>query len=294
MPRYAGEQANEGIPVVIKKERYQSGEYPSPVEGPSVLGISPTGKTIPLQVDSDGYLRVYLEGSSAPVDVEQHFSGDSDTNAKGIVSLGDDGTYLRILKVNSDGKLQVDTDIVQYQEGASVTTPVGIVTLGYDGSDVRVLATDANGLLKVANFPTSIQVSNPPEQHAEGDSATSVKGNVALGSDGSNVHILRTDANGQLYILSIPAGQFLTGADVTVTAGATVQILGADSFRLSSTIGNLHSNTEVLRIGDSTCDATHGLELAPGEQITIESGAAVYAYNPGSSDQNVCLAVTRI
>jgi hypothetical protein len=80
--------------------------------------------------------------------------------------------------------------------------------------------------------------------------------------------------------------------DVTITAGTAVVVLAADSTRRKAAISNLNANAEILRIGTTTAAADHGIELAPGETIEIDSTAAIWAYNPGVADQDVGVVYT--
>jgi hypothetical protein len=68
-------------------------------------------------------------------------------------------------------------------------------------------------------------------------------------------------------------------------------VVAADSSRKSVTISNLSSNVQIMRIGDSNAGAARGVELSPGQSVTLETESAVYAYNPGASAESLGVMV---
>lgn len=84
-----------------------------------------------------------------------------------------------------------------------------------------------------------------------------------------------------------PAAAISTAADVSITAASTVQVVAGNSSRRAVVVGNLSVNTQVMRIGDSNAGAARGAELSPGEKVTLETTAAVYAYNPGGAAESL-------
>jgi hypothetical protein len=88
-----------------------------------------------------------------------------------------------------------------------------------------------------------------------------------------------------------PATGLSTVADVSITAASTVQVLAADTGRKGVLISNLAANTQIMRIGDSNAGAARGIQVAPGQTVTLETTAAVYAYNPGASAEALGVAV---
>jgi len=77
---------------------------------------------------------------------------------------------------------------------------------------------------------------------------------------------------------------------VLVAAAAAVQVLPANAARRVAILGNLAANGNIFRVGDATCAANIGQELAPGDSIRIETTEAIFAYNPGPINE----AISRI
>jgi len=77
--------------------------------------------------------------------------------------------------------------------------------------------------------------------------------------------------------------------DVLIGAGVAAVIVAADAVNTKREviIKNLSANTEVLRIGAATVNATRGHELAPGESVTLDTAAAISGFNTGAVDQHV-------
>lgn len=84
-----------------------------------------------------------------------------------------------------------------------------------------------------------------------------------------------------------------TVADVALAAGVATQIVAANVARRAVVVKNLAGNLQTMRIGDAVAGAARGLELAPGETISIDSGAAVYGYNPGGAAESVSVMEVR-
>jgi hypothetical protein len=78
-----------------------------------------------------------------------------------------------------------------------------------------------------------------------------------------------------------------TIADVALGATATTQILAANAARRITLITNLSANIQTFRIGDAATGAARGVELAPGESVSLETTEAIYGYNPGAIAEGV-------
>jgi len=72
-----------------------------------------------------------------------------------------------------------------------------------------------------------------------------------------------------------------------VAAAAAVAVLPAIAARRIAKLGNLTVNNNIFRIGDATCAAAIGQELAPGDIIEIATTEAIFAYNPGPGDEDI-------
>lgn len=73
-----------------------------------------------------------------------------------------------------------------------------------------------------------------------------------------------------------------TVADVALGAAATTQILAANADRRVALVTNLAANVSIFRIGDAAAAAARGVELAPGETVSLETTEAIHGYNPGA------------
>lgn len=71
-------------------------------------------------------------------------------------------------------------------------------------------------------------------------------------------------------------------ADVSLAAASTT-FLTQNASSKGWIIGNLSTNASAVRISHSVASATNGIELQPGEKISLPgNGTALYAYNPGA------------
>jgi len=70
--------------------------------------------------------------------------------------------------------------------------------------------------------------------------------------------------------------------DVALAATAKTLIAFPDLTRRSILINNLATNASTMRIGNINTSAVIGQPLRPGETLTLETTAAIYAYNPGA------------
>lgn len=68
--------------------------------------------------------------------------------------------------------------------------------------------------------------------------------------------------------------------DVSLVAIATTLIVAADATRNAAIISNLTGNISIIRTGDISAGAARGNEVGPGQSITLEGSAAIYAYSP--------------
>lgn len=96
---------------------------------------------------------------------------------------------------------------------------------------------------------------------------------------------------GGVVDVSKPSG-FETITDVGVPSALLTLAFPADATRRSVMITSLDTNTETIRIGDFSTGANRGTPLRPGETITIETTAGIYAYHPGVSIQTLAYSAT--
>jgi len=82
------------------------------------------------------------------------------------------------------------------------------------------------------------------------------------------------------------AGAVQTLADDSIAAGATEEVVPANSGRRSVLISNLSASV-TMRVGDTNAGAARGLALEPGAIIGLDTTAAIYVHNPGGSPESV-------
>lgn len=85
------------------------------------------------------------------------------------------------------------------------------------------------------------------------------------------------------------SGSIDSVADVSIATVTTAQIVAANVARREVMITNLAANTANFRIGDSGAGAANGIELQPGQTITLTTTAAVYGYNSHTGAQSVAV-----
>jgi len=71
-----------------------------------------------------------------------------------------------------------------------------------------------------------------------------------------------------------------TVADVALAAGVATQILPAQAARRRAHISNLSANVDLIRLGDASVAAARGVEIAPGQTLTVEGTEAVFGFSP--------------
>lgn len=158
------------------------------------------------------------------------------------------------------------------------------VESGFDG--VRI---EAGGNTTVQFFATFENVSISTTDGAQ----VEVPGGVMVTNTGADpVPVLHT---GTVELTADNVGVLspdvlLPLADVAIAAGAQGLLVAAAAVGVKqreTIIKNLVGNTDLLRIGDVSCAAGLGHELAPGETIKLDTLAAVYAWNTGAAAQSV-------
>jgi hypothetical protein len=73
--------------------------------------------------------------------------------------------------------------------------------------------------------------------------------------------------------------------DISCPVGVTTQLAAANAARKALVIksSSLNDPADLLKIGSAAANATHGVELSPGEGLTLDTEAAVHAYNAGAN-----------
>ncbi|TMO75331.1 hypothetical protein [Pseudoalteromonas aurantia] len=81
--------------------------------------------------------------------------------------------------------------------------------------------------------------------------------------------------------------------DVVLNAGERVQLVSTNTLRHELLVKNTSANNSVVRIGGAQCDSQNGLEVVKGGTLSLNSAAAVYAYNT-DTDKQAKLSVMEI
>ena len=75
------------------------------------------------------------------------------------------------------------------------------------------------------------------------------------------------------------SGNISTIGDVTTVAAVSTQFLAGSATRRSAIVKADSGNAGPVRIGDSNVGAARGINLQPGESISIDTTAALYYYD---------------
>lgn len=160
----------------------------------------------------------------------------------GAVSSADSTTVLPAKIDPTTGRLLVSGigANTEYTEGDTDTTLTGIVAMAEGASDtVTPLQVDASKNLKV-----NVVAGSASEQYADGTAVdASYKGNLILGTDGTNYQVIAVDSDGnpQVDVLTLPA--------ITIAA--------------SQTLDTVNTITNVVHVDDNggslTVDVTGAL-----------------------------------
>lgn len=111
------------------------------------------------------------------------------------------------------------------------------------------------------------------------DTGTNILGYV-VGHDGGFNYFSAT-FSGNVNV-SVPT-TLTTYSDVNVPSAAATQIIAANSSRSEVMIKNSSSNSSIFRVGDSSVSLYQGIELDPGQSMTLSTRSSVYAYQQSGS-----------
>lgn len=98
----------------------------------------------------------------------------------------------------------------------------------------------------------------------------------------------RSNITATLSATITPSTTLTANADVSIAAGAQGLISAGVATKREVIISNPITNTCAFRIGDTaTLDATHGFILDVGQTVILNTSAAVYAFNAGSTTESL-------
>lgn len=231
----------------------------------------------------------------------QYADGAARGTATGTLAMGDDGTNIQSVKVNSSGELQVGVvgTVPVTDNGGSLTIdatslplPTGAATSakqdtgntslasidtwiqdidGYVSATMDVAASTRASEATAADIKTSVQLID--DAIATTGSAVPTKANFIAGTDGTNARALKTDASGELQIdvlsSALPSGAATSALQSTIDTSINTLLKPASTLSAVTTVGTI---TNVVHVDDnaSTLSIDDG-----GGSITIDGTVAV-------------------
>jgi len=127
-------------------------------------------------------------------------------------------------------------------------------------------------------------------QNVELESTTTQEIMFAYGE--GSINDFRTVFSGSVTALITIASVITPFADVSVAGTTTTLISAANTNKDTVLIHNDISNTDSFRIGDATANSGLGIKLMPGSTITLQTTAAIYAYNEKATAQTLSITTT--
>jgi len=253
----------------------------------------------PLQLDSNGYLKVNVVAGSASS--EQYADGTAvNASYKGNLVLGTDGSNYQILAVDSDGHLQVDVlsgggGGTEYTEGDTDTTITGKAILWEDTSDT-LRTVSASTPLPVDIKNSSIAVTDNGGSLTV-DGSVSISGNVNIGdiSAGTQTNDVKVTLDGEAVKLTSPTdGTYIGDIKFGESLPAGTNNIGDVDIASAIPVGD--NTIGRVKITDGTevasVNASNQLEVAVGNTVSIQDGGNVISIDDGGGSITVDGSVT--
>ncbi len=164
----------------------------------------------------------------------------------------------------------------------------GQQTVQLEGRFVRVLAADASGVTITPHPGSPLlryagqDVDAGPAGFKAFDVAVTVASTVKLCVSDTRQADNQTAVNATVSATVSPGGTLDAGGDVSCANGAATQVLAGDANGLTAIVRSSDTNTYTegtVRLGGAGVTATSGIELNPGDAITIDTTAPIYAFN---------------
>lgn len=183
--------------------------------------------------------------------------------------------------------LRGGTPIVGRVPGARRGLKIGIDG-GFDGVRIESAATTI-----VRFFATFENVSISTTDGAEVSVPNGIK---VTNSEVEPVPVVHT---GTVNLIATNVGvlspdDLTSPVDVSIDAGVRGQVVAEAAVGVIEReviVKNLTASASAFRVGDASCDSMHGHELQPGEAITLNTRAAVYAWNTGAVAQSMSVLI---
>ena len=166
-----------------------------------------------------------------------------DIAAGAAVDIRARGNYVRCVEANADFELAIDGEIAGF-----FAKGIGYQTI--DGEEFREVRAINN-----SGAPLSLKIS------------------IGFG----RIQDSRASFGGSLK-LAVPV-TLQDVADKALVAGVVTQVVPQNTSRREVLITNLASNSAIIRVGSASVSGTRGTELTPGQTLTLDTTAAVYAYS---------------
>jgi len=227
------------------------------VVGPQADGAAVTGSPVLVGGQDGTNAQSMLTDSSGRPNVVGAGADGAAVAGNPVLVAGQDGTNAETLKTDSTGRLEV---IGGAADGAAVAgNPVLIA--GQDGTNAQSLSTDATGQIQTAHdantnpvFAKVTDGSNEVEVAVDG-SAAKTKGIQALGTDGTNAQIVKTDATGRVEVIGGAAdGAAVAGNPVLIAGqdGTNAQSISTDNAGQIQTAHDANTNPVFAKVTDGT------------------------------------------
>lgn len=171
---------------------------------------------------------------------------------------------------------------------SEVFTGAGTRTIALQGRFIRVLACDASGVT-ITPKPGSPLLRNQgqdvdagPQGFKSFDIAVTVASTVKVCVSDTRQADSNTNVTANVNATVSPAGTVTQPGDVACANAAATQLVAGNANGLSVMVRSSAANTYAIgsvRIGTTGVTAASGVELNPGETITLDVDAPVVAYN---------------
>ena len=156
------------------------------------------------------------------------------------------------------------------------------------GRFVRVLAADASGVTIIPDTGQPLlrfagqDIDVGPGGFRRLQISVTVASTVKLVISDTRQADNQTSINATVSATVSPGGTFPTGGDVACPNAASTQLIAGNANELTVMVRSSAANTYAagtVRVGGTGVGAASGIELNPGEVITISTTAPIAAYN---------------
>lgn len=190
--------------------------------------------------------------------------------AKGVAISGTDGTLARVVKTDAAGELQVDVlTMPTVTVTGTVTANAGSGTQAVSAASLP-LPTGASTLAEQQTQTTALQLID--DSVATVAAAITTKGVAAVGTDGTNARIVKTDAAGELQV------DVLTMPTVNAAQSGTWTVQPGNTANTTPWLASIHDGTTKATVRDLAANDALNVAIVDGSgnQITTFGGGTQY------------------